>query len=398
MIFNTYWFIVFSATFFPVYWILTNRTWRFCWLLAASAVFHTHFAGPSGVVPIIVLGSLTFLAGLSRRRWACIATIVLCVAALCFYKYTHFITQEIVAWVNLDWSRQAQVTADRWLPLAPPLAISFFVFEFVHYLVEVIRGHEPMRRPGEFVSFAIFFPSLVAGPIKRYENFRTELHRGLQQTDFSDISTGATRIAIGLLKKVVADNFTLVITFYQGDFTTLPAPGAWALFGALAFRILLDFSGYTDIAIGLARLMGIGLPENFNYPYLARSLQEFWQRWHISLSTWIRDYVYIPLGGNRLGLARRVLNGLCAFALCGLWHGASWNFVIWGLWHGIGLAINATYAKGLGVAGHKLQRFFVLAPVAGWLLTQAFVWFGWLLFFFDVHTAWRFAVKLLSFR
>ena len=173
------------------------------------------------------------------------------------------------------------------------------------------------------------------------------------------MAAGAQRIALGLVKKIVlADNLTLALDYYGPGFTALPAGQAWLFLAALAARILLDFSGYSDMAIGLSRLLGIGLPENFNWPYLATSLQDFWQRWHISLSTWIRDYVYIPLGGNRHGLIRRLANGLFVFALCGLWHGPAWHFVLWGLWHGAGLVVNFSYATILGPIGRRLAGIF----------------------------------------
>jgi alginate O-acetyltransferase complex protein AlgI len=192
------------------------------------------------------------------------------------------------------------------------------------------------------MAFAIFFPSLVAGPIKRYEQFIPSLKDGLAKVNAQDAVTGIVQVAFGYLKKVIADNLTLYLDAYQDTFADLPLNQRWILFTAIAFRILLDFSGYSDIAIGLARMIGVRLPPNFNWPYFATSIQNFWQRWHMSLSSWIRDYVYIPLGGSRYGHARRILNGLIAFGLCGHWHGSSWNFVIWGLYHGIGLGVCAS--------------------------------------------------------
>ncbi|HEY5813473.1 MAG TPA: MBOAT family O-acyltransferase, partial [Terrimicrobiaceae bacterium] len=173
-----------------------------------------------------------------------------------------------------------------------------------------------------------------------------------------------------------------------------PLTGRWLLFAAVAFRILLDFSGYSDIAIGLARMMGIAIPANFNWPYLSTNIREFWHRWHISLSTWIRDYIYIPLGGSRHGNVRRFLNGLAAFSLCGLWHGAGWNFMLWGLYHGLGLSVSHFYRElPLGI-GRTAEKVFTVVPVLGWLVTLLFVWLGWLLFFFPVPKAWEMAVHL----
>jgi len=148
----------------------------------------------------------------------------------------------------------------------------------------------------------------------------------------------------------------------------------------------MDFSGYSDIAIGLARIIGIVLPENFYWPYAATSLQQFWQRWHISLSSWIRDYVYIPLGGNRHGLLRKTFNGLLAFALCGLWHGAAWNFIFWGVMHGVGLALNSSY-RTWGILGNYLSLAFDKVPVLGWITTGLFVFLGWIYFFYPISEA-----------
>jgi alginate O-acetyltransferase complex protein AlgI len=171
-------------------------------------------------------------------------------------------------------------------------------------------------------------------------------------------------------------------------------------------RILLDFSGYSDMAIGFARMMGIRLPENFNWPYLAANIVEFWRRWHISLSTWIRDYLYIPLGGSRQGLSRKMLNAFIAMALCGLWHGASWNFVIWGLYHGLGLAIaNAVPSPKVLIAGTTLTKahpkivmaFETTWKAASWMMTLLFVNIGWLLFFYPVDKAIRMTAQLFGF-
>jgi alginate O-acetyltransferase complex protein AlgI len=177
--------------------------------------------------------------------------------------------------------------------------------------------------------------------------------------------------------------------------TELALGSRWLLLAAIAARILTDFSGYSDIAIGAARLLGIRLPENFNWPYAARNLQEFWQRWHMSLSTWIRDYVYIPLGGSRVSLWRRAMNVFVAFALCGLWHGAAWHFALWGIYHGAGLAVQAN-APALPVVGAPLVRLLALAPPLAWALTQTFVWVGWLLFFYPVAEAGKMALALFG--
>lgn len=407
-IFNTYWFVIFAAVVVTVFWLLRKPALRLPFLGIACVVFHYHFAGPAGMLPIIALGIVTYLLGLTRRRFACAAGIALSVLALCFYKYLHFLAGDVLGLINPHWGPAVEASAKHLLPrvplstggvyfFVPPLGMSFFAFEFVHYLYEVRRGAAPITNPLRFLLFAIFFPSLVAGPIKRFGQFIPALEAGARTVDAGDVAAGLQRIAMGFLKKVVvADNLNLAIDYYVPQFEHLGSIARWTVFLVIAVRILFDFSGYSDIAIGLARLLGIRLPENFNWPYAATSIQDFWQRWHISLSSWIRDYVYIPLGGNRHGIVRKILNGLIAFALVGLWHGPAWHFVIWGLYHGVGLAVCSNYAR-LPAVGPRLQGFVGKRPRTCWLATQLFAWIGWLVFFYPVAQAWNLTVLLFTF-
>jgi len=390
VIFTTYWFALFAAAFFPLYWISRGPHWRLIVLLAACALFHAHFAGAAGVLPIVFLALITYGAALWRRTWGLRVALALPVLALLFYKYSHFFALGLVGGFNPQWGIRADHLAQRWLPAAPPLAISFFAFEFVHYLYDVSHGTEPIRNPAKFGAFAIFFPSLVAGPIKRYESFSESLRAGLNRVTVDQAGAGALRIGMGMFKKVVlADNLTAALEYWHHSYAELTRLGRWEFLAGLGLRILLDFSGYSDIAIGLAQMMGIAIPENFSWPYLATNLREFWRRWHISLSSWIRDYVYIPLGGNRHGLGRKVLNGLIAFSLVGLWHGPAWNFVVWGLYNGVGLAISSNYAAVLGAPGALVAAGLARAPVVGWVVTTLFVFVGWLVFFYPVPEATR---------
>ena len=398
MIFNTYAFALFAACFFPGYWLIRSIGLRSWWLLGGCAVFHGHFAGPAGVLPIAALAFITYACALSRLRALCYAAIATCIAALVFYKYTHFVSRELLAILAPDLSARATTLSTSWLPDSPPLALSFFAFEFVHYLVDVAGGSTPIRSPKTFALFAIYFPSLVAGPVKRYQDFTAALPRALAHVELTEVAAGAQRVALGFFKKILlADNLTVALAFYEKDFSNLSAPEAWLFLAALSARILLDFSGYTDIALGLSQMLGLRLPENFNYPYAATGLRDFWSRWHISLSSWIRDYVYIPLGGNRHGPLRRSGNLIIAFALCGLWHGDAWHFVLWGLWHGVGLVLQATYRKALGSLGARLGSILDRFAVLSWLLTLVFVAFGWLLFFYPASQAWSMALKLITF-
>jgi alginate O-acetyltransferase complex protein AlgI len=263
--------------------------------------------------------------------------------------------------------------------------------------LEVRRGGEPIRSPFDFIQFAIFFPTLVAGPIKRYTQFLPALAQGKVGVDGKDFAQGLTQVAGGFFKKtLLADNFAAYTTANIVNFPQMSLPERWLFLFSLSFRIYFDFSGYSDIALGLARMMGVDLPANFNWPYIARNMQDFWQRWHISLSSWIRDYVYIPLGGSRYGTVRRITNGAIAFALCGLWHGASWHFLLWGLYHGFGLAISTTYRQSLGAVGKAIGAFFDRFSLTSRLFTFLFVSFGWLLFFYPVTDAWSMAQLLFS--
>ena len=397
MIFNTYWYLGFATVFFPIYWLLSLPEPRRAWLLSGCAVFHFHFAGPAGVLPICLLGITTYLAGLTRRRSMCLTAIVVCTFALIGYKYAMFFARDVLVHLNPHWGDLLGHELRDLLPSTPPLAISFFVFEFVHYMTEVYRGGEPIRRPTDFALFTLHFPSLVAGPIKRYQEYIPSLQTGLATVTVEDVAGGARRIALGLVKKIVlADNLTLVINHHGERYSDLTTGQAWLFLAALTARILLDFSGYSDMAIGFSRLIGVRLTENFNYPYLALNLREFWQRWHISLSTWIRDYIYIPLGGSRWGRPRQVVSGVTAFALCGLWHGAAWHFILWGLWHGAGLAISTTYVDLGGAPGRWLSRQLKELPEISWGITLLFVSLGWLLFFYEPGQAWTMAGKLFN--
>jgi alginate O-acetyltransferase complex protein AlgI len=393
VIFASYWFVAFALIFLPLFWLARLPRLRLVLLGVGCAIFHGHFAGPAGVIPIVILAVLTYLCGLTRRPAACVLGMLVCTAALVFYKYTRFLAESLMQ----VWTEAGTATLDAatpLLPALPPLGISFFVFEFVHYLFDVRRGSAPIRNPLHFGLFAVFWPSLVAGPIKRYEQFIPSLIEGVTKVQGSDAIFGISRVAVGLLKKVTADNLTLWIGHHGPAFDTLDLQTRWLFMLFLAMRIYLDFSGYSDMAIGFARMMGIRLPENFNWPYGARSIDEFWSRWHISLSSWIRDYIYIPLGGSRHGLARKILNGFLAFAICGLWHGSAWNFVLWGLYHGAGLAISGNYARVLGRPGQLLEATFARVPALSIGLTLFFVWSGWLLFFYPVPIAVKMFTQL----
>ena len=385
MIFTTYWFLLFAVAVIPIYWAARPAGLRLVVLLAACTVFHARFAGAAGMAPIIILCVTTYLAGLTRRRWVLDIGIALPVLSLAFYKYTHFLALKVLGCISAQYGAHVDAVLTSHLPITPPLGVSFFAFEFVHYLYDVRKGSAPVRNPAHFWAFTFFYPSLVAGPIKRYQPFLASLRSGLVGVGLDDIKVGLFRVTLGYVKKVViADNLTAAIAYWHPRYSELDVSHRWIFLAALGFRILLDFSGYSDIAIGFARLMGIRLNENFRWPYLATSIQDLWRRWHMSLSSWIRDYVYIPLGGSRHGLLRKACNGLVAFGLCGLWHGPDWNFVLWGLWHGAGLAVNGTYRQAGGSAGELVHRALTAVPAVSWFVTMLFIGIAWLIFFYPV--------------
>jgi alginate O-acetyltransferase complex protein AlgI len=397
MLFLTYWFAAFAGVFFVTYWFIHRPYLRLLLLLGSCIIFQMHFAGPAGVLPIFLLAVLTYFCGLVGGNMATTLGIVASVLALAFYKYLTFLAQAVLNLFLPEGAvTQAVAAIGSSLPATPPLGISFFVFEFCHYLFDVKRGHAPLRSPLLFGSFALFWPTLVAGPIKRYEQFRPSLEEGLSRRNASDIATGLLRVAEGLVKKFIADYLGQMIDYWDDSFSELALSSRWALVGAIALRILFDFSGYSDIAIGFARMIGVRIPENFWWPYLAVSPVEFWRRWHISLSSWVRDYIYIPLGGNLYGPVSRVRNLLIAFLLVGLWHGGGWNFILWGLYQGVGVAVTAPIERLLEPL--HISRYGatarIVVGVVGWASTMLFVTFGWLLFFYPLPQALEMARAL----
>jgi alginate O-acetyltransferase complex protein AlgI len=396
MLFLTYWFVFFAAGAFAAYWLVRHHIVRLALLLVCCVVFHTQFAGPAGVFPIVVLGVVCYFAGLTRNRWVCIGGMLLSALALIFYKYAHFLCIDLLESLWPGAGTQSLQLINPLLPEAPPLAISFFVFEFIHYLFDVSTGSEPIRNPADFTLFALFWPSIVAGPVKRYQQFLPAVHRGAREVNRHDVAYGLALLGFGLFKKLIADNLATYIAAKSPYFCEVGCERRWELIVAIGLRILLDFSGYSDMAIGCARMFGIALPRNFNWPYLATSIGDFWHRWHISLSLWIRDYIYIPIGGSRHGPARKAVNGVLAFAICGLWHGAAWNFLVWGLYHGLGLAVQANYKQVLGRPGAMIANVLGRYRIAAWGLTLIYVNVGWLFFFYPLPTALQMATTLMT--
>jgi alginate O-acetyltransferase complex protein AlgI len=288
---------------------------------------------------------------------------------LVFYKYANFIVENANGMLTV-------------LHLAPiklshvdlPIGISFFTFQAMSYVIDVYRREcEVQYNPLNTALYVSLFPQLIAGPIVRYVDVEREINS--RRVTTIDLAEGIQRFIIGLGKKVLIANTVASAAdqIFAIPSSNLSTSLSWLGVSCYALQIYFDFSGYSDMAIGLGKMLGFHFLENFNYPYISRSIQEFWRRWHISLSTWFRDYLYIPLGGSRVSNSRMYFNLLTVFFLCGLWHGASWNFVIWGLYHGLFLVLERTR---FGVYVSSLRRpvqhtYTVLVVLVGWVLFRA---------------------------
>lgn len=339
MVFSSMVFLgLFLPVTFLVYYLFPER-FRNALLALASILFYA-WGEPRFVILMLVSVALNFysarLLDRSEYRRAILASAVtLNLLILAVFKYGNFAVDNLNALLGL-----AGVSSITIKPIALPIGISFYTFHAISYLIDIYRRNaKPNRNIIEYSLYIMLFPQLIAGPIIRYKDIYTQL--STRSASLDDITAGVVRFTMGLAKKVlIANQLGMVADVgFDAPANHLGALVAWICLACYTLQIYFDFSGYSDMAIGLGRLFGFRFPENFNYPYSARSIQDFWRRWHISLSTWFRDYVYIPLGGNRKGEARTLLNLWTVFLLTGIWHGASWNFVIWGAIHGFFLML-----------------------------------------------------------
>ena len=343
--------------------------------LLSSGFFYA-WGAPRFVIVLAISSLLDFI--LSRelpqgkrlpaaRKGVLAVAVVLNISLLLYFKYANFFVTELNGWL-VRWGAGAV----SWTAVALPIGISFFTFQKVSYLVDVYRGTaQPARNAADYLLYVVLFPQLIAGPIVRYHDVALQLcHRDYTLEQFF---SGILRFCQGLGKKVLVANTMAEVADAAFGAAPLSLSCGWAWVGVLAytFQIYFDFSGYSDMAIGLGRLMGFEFLENFNRPYISRNITEFWRRWHISLSNWMREYLYVPLGGNRKGLARTYLNLWLVFLVSGFWHGAAWNFVAWGAFHGFFLCVD------------KLFKGTRLSSAPAWLgipVTFVLVVLSWVLF------------------
>lgn len=381
MVFNSYAFLIFAIGVFGVYFGLLPagrfRT-RKAFLLLASYVFYASYNPP---FTLLLLGSTLLDFSLARRvaslrapsarRLALLVSVTANLSLLGFFKYGNFFVENFYSLLALGGTELPHPHYDIFLPVG----ISFYTFQTLSYTIDVYRGR--LAASDDLLDFALyvsFFPQLVAGPIVRAEEFLPQLRERFQPM-VSDLEYGAMRIVSGLVKKVVlADTLGAYVDVVFADPSAFNGANGLIAIYAYAYQIYFDFSGYSDIAIGLGRLFGLRIPENFDRPYLATSPRDFWRRWHITLSTWLRDYLYIALGGNRATALRTMINLGITMFLGGLWHGAAWNFVIWGGYHGLLLA-----------AERLMEPLFPRAWVGRWPVLRRVVTFhlvclGWVFF------------------
>ena len=378
--------VTFLFFFLPIFFLFTYALpWKNAVLLGASLLFYA-WGDPARLPLLLLFIVLNWCFGLlAQYRTATIFGVVANLGLLAWFKYAGFLAIQVNAVLH------ALGVAAIVVPKVPlPLGISFFAFQGISYLVDIRRGVvAPQRSLFRYATYKAMFPPLIAGPIVRYTSIAGSLQTRSPTRD--DVSDGIALFAIGLAQKVLLAN-TLAIPvdrIFAIPASHLPLATAWLGAAGYALQIYFDFNGYTNMAIGLGRMMGFHLPPNFDMPYTARSMGEFWRRWHISLSTWFRDYLYIPLGGNRRGAARTAINLLLVFLLCGLWHGASWSFAVWGLYNGLFLALERI---GLGRILERLPNWFrhlylIVVVVVGWVPFRAP----------DLITAWHYGLAMIGF-
>ena len=347
MLFHSFAFFVFFCVTFGGYWALRTHEYRMAWLVSASIIFYAAW-NPWFVLLIAFTAGVDYFfalqiersATLSHRRAWLIASLAISLSLLAFFKYANFLTASSTGLLGLL-SIHVQLPV---LKLLLPLGISFYTFETISYVVDVYRGRIPAeRRPLHYALYIMFFPHLIAGPIVRPHQFLPQV-RAIKHFDWARLQLGVQLFLRGLFKKaVLADRLTFVIDPIFQNPATFSSATIWIAAAGYATQVYCDFSGYTDMALGCAHALGFKLPQNFNRPYLSASITEFWRRWHITLSSWVRDYIYISMGGSRGPKWKTYRNLIVTMAALGLWHGAGWTYLVFGIYHGVMLSLERIF-------------------------------------------------------
>jgi alginate O-acetyltransferase complex protein AlgI len=390
MTFTTITFLVFIILFFSIYWILArgNRNWRNAFMILGGYLFYGWWDWRF-LLLLVFSSTIDFCSGLlidgaktkSGKKTFLWLSLGVNICLLGFFKYCDFFITSANDLIRLFGYEGSLKT----LEIILPVGLSFYTFQSMSYALDVYKGKlTPTRNILDFFAFVSFFPQLVSGPIERAVHMLPQF-ASAKKFDYTQAVSGLRMIIWGLFKKmVIADTFAVIANSYfgnPGDFDTL---SAWIGVFAFTIQIYCDFSGYSDIALGTARLLGFELMMNFRTPYFAKTFTEFWQRWHISLSTWFRDYVFIPLGGNKKGMSRYIINIMITFLLSGFWHGPKYNFIIWGFLHGCMLVVEKLVKQGSPNYKGSLPLVFLMVMLF-WIPFRAV----------DLETTWV-AIQSLS--
>lgn len=392
--------MVFSSTLFLLYFLpiflllyhIVPKSWKNYVILFASILFYA-WGAPKFLFVIFSAIIITFylVKGISRtdneKKKNCFAFMAIFVnlGLLAYFKYANFFVDSINFLIS-----SFGLKPMKWLEVALPIGISFYTFHSVTYVIDVYRKvHNPFDKLTNYMIYIMAFPHMIAGPIVRFNTIADQIANRDETID--EKLLGFYRFSIGLAKKVLIANVmaSQADAIFNGNILELSTPNAWLGIIAYTFQIYFDFSGYSDMAIGLARMMGLKFPENFDLPYTSKSITEFWRRWHMTLGLFMKDYLYIPLGGNRVNKRKMYFNLWIVFLMSGLWHGASWTFVIWGAYHGLFLILDKMF---------MLKFLKKIGGFASTVLTFLVVMIGWVLFRSDtIAFAVTYIGKLFSF-
>ena len=370
MVFSSITFLIYFLPIFLIcYQFLRTNQSKNIWILIASIFFYAWGAPKfvfilvaSTIIDFHLVKTMHLTASKVLRKRLLSCSIILNLGLLAYFKYANFFVENV----------QLLFPNFQWINVILPIGISFYTFQTLTYSIDIYRGNaKPLEKVTDYLLYIMMFPQLIAGPIVRYNHIADQIRGRVENYDVK--VHGFFRFSLGLAKKVlIANSLGQIIDPFFLDIESLDAATAWIIIVAYSFQIYFDFSGYSDMAIGLGKMMGFQFPENFNSPYISKSITEFWRRWHITLGDWMRDYLYIPLGGNRVNSSTRLYFNLSfVFLMSGLWHGASWNFVLWGIFHGLFLILDRLFLLQL------LKKLF--APVSI-ILTFFVVVLSWVIF------------------
>ncbi|NLC72676.1 MAG: MBOAT family protein [Ruminococcaceae bacterium] len=363
MVFSSVLFLYIYLPVVLLIYYITPIKWRNPVLFVANLLFYG-WGEPIYVLLMLFSISVNYYNGLliekyrdnrAKAKRVLIINIAVNLLMLGFFKYYNLIaeTLSLIPFISITK-----------LNVALPIGISFYTFQTMSYTIDLYRGESEIQR--NFIKFGTFvalFPQLIAGPIVRYKDVSSQL--GFRASSIEQLSSGVRRFTIGLAKKVlIANNIGQLWDIYAANYSNLTFVGSWMGVFAFSLQIFFDFSGYSDMAIGLGKMIGFEFKENFDYPFISKSVTEFWRRWHISLGTWFKDYVYIPLGGNKFGLKRQLINIFIVWSLTGIWHGANWTYLLWGIYYGILLASEKLFLlKSLERLNSTVRHIYVIFAV-----------------------------------